>query len=113
MQFLSRKSFDFLQQFIRWFIAVFQRNEGFYDFHHEGVGDAYDTRLSNRRMFNKGTFNLERTDEMTSRVNNVVSPSNKPEITVFIFCGPITSNIPVTFKSRVIKVFFIPVGPEH
>ena len=81
-------------------LAGAQHHEGFDDIPAIGVGAADDGRLQHRRMFEQRAFNLEGTDAVSARRDDVVGTADKPKVAVVVLLRPVAREIPLAAARR-------------
>ena len=77
------------------------------------VALADHRRFGDHRMLHEGALDLERTDEVTGRLDDVVGASDEPEVPVFIDTREIAGEIPVAREALCVALGLVDVRAEH
>lgn len=78
-----------------------------------GVGLTDHRRLGNGGMISKHILDLERPDQMTRRLDDVVGPPDEPEISVGVSLHQITGQVQVAGKTVAVALVLVEICPEH
>jgi hypothetical protein len=64
-------------------------------------------------MLHQHAFDLERTDQMTGRLDHVVGAADEPEVAVRIAAGKVAAQVPAGAKALAVALLLAEVGAEH
>ena len=92
---------------------VFQQDECLDHLTDRRIGFADDCRLGDGGMIGQGTFDLERTDQMSRGLDHIVRAADKPEVSVRVPLGEVTGQVEGVGEALAISGLFVQIAAEH
>ena len=104
---------QFLAQRLARLEAVLERDERLHHLAGSRIRNADHADLGDCRMLHQRAFHLERTDEMTRALDDVVRATDKPIIALGVAHGEIAGEIPAASETFAIALFLVEITAHH
>ena len=94
-------------------VAGLEADEGLDDFTGDGIGLANDPSFGDRRVLHQRALDLERPDQVASRLDHIVGAADKPKITVDVAHREIAGQVPAVGKALRLALGLADIAAEH